>query len=303
MPGAASGDRVAGADRSERLCPSCGASNPAWVSRCTQCQTDLAAVGPMPAANPRGDGRGSAPGGSARWAPRRRERAALAAIAATAVIVVALVLLDPGLLHPAAGAAGPETFDEARIQAIDLAQGLGNGTWYLNEAGGSNGRGTGGAATCGTNLTIPAFGGNLSSGRLVFWTFTFWKNATGGIDQLYVYLVNGQVEATCYGFVAHALAGALWLDLVAPAAVIDTAAVAPSALSDGGYAYLRGDPNASESMFLSAEPMGVFSWTVTYGYCGPEYGPGPTGNHPIETVDLNATSGALEGANAGSEAC
>ena len=248
------------------------------------------------------------------------------------VVVVAVaisVLLSVLLLGPFGSSSGNSsggsgaTFSEARNVADrfagshgtwELVEGIGlalfNGTYYVFN-------GTGGNATCSgtilvgselSNLSFPAFRGNLTTGAAPVWFFAYIQAGTGSelalIEVGGVVMLAFELPGSCTGGAAnmfHAL----------PSTVVDSSEAVAAAAAAGGYDFLRAHPEGvSLTMFL----FGGFSafnvtegptWSVEWSTCSsfiPSGTSGPSSGYQFTAV-VNSTTGAVVSSSPTNSTC
>ena len=249
---------------------------------------------------------------------------AVLAIAVAAAVVLSAVFLG-GLSGGASGgpsvqSTGP-TFSSARVAADQFAAAHGN--WSLIDAIGLAlyntsflpYNGSTGNATCipvtlagivPTNLTLPAFRGDLESGQAPVWLFDYTEPGVGG--ELAVVEVGGQIPLaielppTCTTGPVHYHG--------VPSPVIDSPAAVAAAAAAGGASFLRAHPTG---VSLLMELVAGFSygnnsslvsqWGIIWTTCSLAFNSELSTSGYQFSADVNATTGAIVPGSADNTTC
>jgi len=243
-------------------------------------------------------------------------------VVAVAVTLVVGLLLLGGLGSGSSGGSGGVTYSSARTAADRLA--AGHGSWELIEVVGlapANSTTLPFNSTSVPNCTvsvlvgsvpseisIPAYRGNLLDGSASMWLFAYVQPSTG--SELAVVTVNGAVAlaatvtGTCLGQYVETIPEI-------PDTVVDSSVAVSAAAAVGGAAFVRAHPTGvSLQMFmLNGLPFDNASkapeWEVSFSTCpstlfntGSSSSPGST-----FSVAVNATTGAVLAGSESTSTC
>jgi hypothetical protein len=229
------------------------------------------------------------------------------------VLLVAFVVLPTLTTSGSGGGPAVLTYRGAAAIANRTAAGFAGGGWTLLFAAGivspTNETFTANATNLGnltsyctytpvasfSNLTVPSFSGNRSSGESPAWEFGY-RNSTDALAIVSVVNGQGTVLATLTG-----LACAFYAQLLSPVpgGVLDSSAAA-AAVEPEAAGFLAAHPNASAefgviggaSLFGRSIPA---EWSVAYSSCA--FGPSAKGTGDQFNATLNALTGKLLGSN------
>ncbi|HYA55152.1 MAG TPA: hypothetical protein VEG42_06085 [Thermoplasmata archaeon] len=237
--------------------------------------------------------------------------AVIVAVVVAALLVVFLVL--PALTPSSSGASAVLTYRGANPVAGSTVGGYAGGGWTLlfaagldsatNETYTVNSTVLGNLTSyctytqvaSGTSLTLPAFTGNLSSGKAPAWEFGY-RNSADVIAIVSVINGHGSVLATLSGVDC-----AFYAQLFTPVSgnVIDSSAAA-AAVEPNASAFLTAHPGVSaEFGLIGGLTFGKASlpaeWEVEYSTC--TFGPTASGTGDVFNATVNALTGHVLGWN------
>jgi hypothetical protein len=217
-------------------------------------------------------------------------------------VVLSLVLLEAPSSGPSASQAAV-SFSSARSTANATADA--HGTWLLAEASGVDSANattynifnssnfpncnlTSFTGPIPTNVTFPAYRGNLSSGNATDWWFFYYQPSQA--DYLLVFVTGGVVS------VAFELSGptcsAGWGPAGPISDAVDSTVAVTNALSAGGSAFLQSHP---EGVSLSLNVQGNEGWFVEWSTCSVFPGPyGWSGFGSEFVARANVTTGVVQ---------
>jgi hypothetical protein len=229
-------------------------------------------------------------------------------VAVVAVAVLALVLV--GVIPIGTSGTQPAVVPESSADALTAANafvgGVAGGPWYLTELGGidfttsysNNSELTppsGCSATSDSGITIPAYTGNYSNGKLATWALVY-VNAPR-TSELTLVVQNGQAREE--GLISGTDCSVGNMTALPSTFINSTVAAAVALTSPAIVGFVRNHSSANaEFLLLSGavldSPSGL-NWAVVYSTCdfaNPSAGP-VQGSDAYGVV--NATSGAFEG--------
>lgn len=244
--------------------------------------------------------------------------AGLVAIAMVVVLVLSLLLLGEF-----GGGSGLVTFSAAEGAAASMTGAV--GAWELVSATGldlANATWTGPIDFSGTNcavssplgavpsnISFPAFQGDLLSGGALEWEFAFLDHAANALMLLYT--TGGSETAAIVLSGANCL-GVVTVGQTVPSPVVDSPVVVSAAVAAGGAAFLSDYPRGVSlemTLFVPMPPEHLGSaqfpavWIVMFTTCPPLSSYGYPGQGYQFTVDVNATTGIAIPGSAATMGC
>jgi hypothetical protein len=236
-----------------------------------------------------------------------------------ALIVVAIVLLSLVLLGAFSGstASNPATASFSSARNAANATAAAHGTWLLGEAGGLDSANTTnylffdptGFPNCTvtsftgsipTNVTLPAYHGNLTTGWATVWALVYYQPST---DAELVVSETGDIVSDAYELSGPTCqAGAYWAQFTGPVGTpIDSPVAVANALEAGGSDFLH---NHTRGVSLAINVVGNEGWFVSWTTCS--LSPGPLDwfgyGSEFEVVE-NETTGAVSPNSPLNETC